>query len=325
MMKKIAVALILCLASCGGLPSFDFEKKSFQNETSRMSTNAQIVFFDVGQGDSILIQSENESMLVDTGVFESAQNTVLPYIEGFGLNLKYILITHYHKDHFGGVFPIVAGLDGLIGTADDNWPSLGFIDRGGEDVADNFGYEEYEELTQGKRKTANAGDSYIVGDITVEVVAENSYVGEERAEWDEYDENASSVVLLVKFGEFECLLTGDVTGGGGNEPYNTPDVESLIADKINNVDCLKVAHHGSKTSTNEYFVGTLNPKISIISVGDENDYGHPHEQVISRLVENGSRVVMTQQGSLSSNDVVEIANGNIIIDAKNNGDFVVIY
>lgn len=95
------------------------------------------------------------------------------------------------------------------------------------------------------------------------------------------------MVLLLNYGEFDMLMTGDVEGEG-------EDVLQKM-DFSNQIDVLKVAHHGSKNSTGEEVLKNINPKIALISAGIGNRYGHPHKETLQRLKANGVEVYNTQE------------------------------
>ena len=99
--------------------------------------------------------------------------------------------------------------------------------------------------------------------------------------------NAGSMVLEVKYGDFSMLCTGDVEGKG----------EELLLQKVagKEYDVLKVAHHGSKYSTSEEFLKICTPDIALISAGEDNRYGHPHEELLERLGNVGCKIYNTQE------------------------------
>ncbi|MCH7856307.1 MAG: hypothetical protein IIB37_06105 [Gemmatimonadetes bacterium] len=112
------------------------------------------------------------------------------------------------------------------------------------------------------------------------------------------DSNAQSVVLLVRYGEFEALLTGDAP----------VEVEEAILDDLpTDLEVLKVGHHGSNTSTSPLLLAKTSPELAVISVGARNRYGHPHTDVVNRIIESGARVLRTD------------LSGNIVIRARRSG------
>ena len=114
--------------------------------------------------------------------------------------------------------------------------------------------------------------------------------------------NVASMVLAVKFGEFDMLLTGDVEGEG--EEQLIEQLEKQYWDCT--WEILKVAHHGSKNSSSEQFLRQVRPAYAFISAGRENRYGHPHQETIERLADVGSKICSTQEnGAL----IVEVEGG----------------
>jgi competence protein ComEC len=112
------------------------------------------------------------------------------------------------------------------------------------------------------------------------------------------DSNAQSVVLLVRYGEFEALLTGDAP----------VEVEEAILDDLpSELEVLKIGHHGSNTSTSPLLLARTSPELAVISVGVRNRYGHPHAEVVSRIIEAGARVLRTD------------LSGNIVIRTRRSG------
>lgn len=118
----------------------------------------------------------------------------------------------------------------------------------------------------------------------------------DSAEKESEDKNEQSVVLYLTYGEFSALFTGDVTG----EPEQ--DVSERMKQKLvgSSLTVLKVAHHGSMYSTDEEFLRNVRPKVSVISCGEKNSYGHPHEELLERLEECGTMILTTPEyGAIS--------------------------
>ena len=117
--------------------------------------------------------------------------------------------------------------------------------------------------------------------------------------------NAASMVLAVKFGKFDMLLTGDVEGGG--EGQLTRQLEEQY--RGHTWEVLKVAHHGSKNSSSEEFLRQVKPAYAFISAGRENRYGHPHQETIERLADVGSKIYSTQENGAI---IVEVEGGELL-------------
>jgi len=318
-MKRFLLIVILLTAGCGALPSLDrLRGTGGSNPSSSKAESLRLVFLDVGQGDSTLISSSNEVMLIDAGPVNAGRNVVLPFLKQQGImELKYIVATHYHDDHIGGIPEVIKGEDQVLGTSDDIIPTNGVLDRGGE--YEGPAYEEYASTTDNIRGAVHPGDNYTVGSATVEVLAANGELMDgTKIGLEPDDENSAGIVLLLNDGDFSFLDEADLTGGGGDPPYQTIDIETSLAPLVGNVDVLKVAHHGSQTSTNEAFIEAVSPELAVISAGDGNDFGHPSEEVIDRLLDSGAEVYQTERGWLDDEylDDVQITDGPITISVS---------
>jgi competence protein ComEC len=276
-------------------------------DASLGSDKFTVVFIDVGQGDATLIKAPGgEAILIDAGPWE-ASDAVVSTLEQEGISrLTAIVATHYHEDHIGG-----------IPAAMEAFPTEVIYDRGNSYGEYSPAYEHYLEAAASRREAVDPCDRIHVGEVVLQTVAANGEVCGGRSVAVEGDENAASLAFVVEHGDFRMFIGGDLTGGGGNFPYNTPDVESLVADIVGDVDALKVSHHGSHTSSNQTFLDTLQPEISVISCGDDNDHGHPHSSVVDRLLQSGSAVYQTEQCWTKNNDVA-IAHGNITLTVDEN-------
>jgi len=239
---------------------------AFQNDL-------QVTFVDVGQGDCIFIRTPDEkNILIDAGgrpaaspgVFDTGEDVVVPFLLKNGINrIDLMVMSHAHDDHIGGLMGVLK-----------NIPVKAFMEYPPSVPSRN--YEELKKLITQKRIRiirATAGQSYRIGRfVTVDVLfPDGSYIGEDE------DDNNRSLVLLVRFEEASLLLTGDIEA----------EVEEYLSGKWNGkIDILKVAHHGSATSTTERWIQKLQPKLGVIQVG-KNQFGHPHPDVLDRLKRHG--------------------------------------
>ncbi len=284
-------------------------------ESENTAAPMKIVFIDVGQGASTLIISpEGKALLIDAGPAGAGTAAVLPALARHGItHLTGLIATHYHADHIGGVGEVLRGADGLAGTADDLMPTDGIFDRGGEYEGTSPEWDEYLTLASGMRRSVSPGNRIDLGMVAVEAVAAGGVLASgTRVALEPFDENAASIGLVIEYGTLRMFIGGDITGGGGNPPYETIDVETPLAPLIGDVDVLAVSHHGSMTSTNQTFLDALGPEIAIISCGDTNDYFHPHRSVIERLKAKGTAIYQTEKCWLDNDEVaVTIAHGDI--------------
>ena len=222
----------------------------------------KVTFIDVGQGDSILIELpyNQGNILVD-----SYTNTV-KYLKSIGITkLDYVVLSHFDSDH--------------IGTVDE------VIKEFHVDILLYSAYEEKSKIpnTVIPTKAVKSGDFFMVGKVNFQVLGPIQKSS---------DANSNSLVLRFVFNKYSFILTGDMT---------IKEEKDLILEYGKQLDCdiLKVGHHGSKSSTSEEFLRLTTPKISIISVGENNIYHLPDEEIIERL-QKVSDVYMTKdRGNVS--------------------------
>lgn len=216
----------------------------------------QIHFIDVGQADAALVICDGKTMLIDGGNKEDS-NLIYSYLTRLNISyLDYVVCTHAHEDHVGGLAGALAAADaGVVMSPVTSYNSKAFSDF--VQKAKDRGRE----LTVPK-----AGDVFSLGDASVTVLGPVK----------EYDEtNDTSIVLRIVFGETSFLFTGDMESAAESDL-----IESGVTLKST---LLKVGHHGSGTSTSYRFLREVAPTYGVISVGKDNDYGHPTEVVLSRL------------------------------------------
>ena len=145
-----------------------------------------------------------------------------------------------------------------------------------------------------------AGDTLYSGEMTMRCVYP---VAEVEAE-ERLDANAMSMVLLLSYQDVRALFTGDL--GSAQEKY-------LPMEQLSGINVLKVAHHGSAYSTSEDFLSATSPAYALISCGEDNSYGHPHEETLQRLKKTDVKVFRTDEtGAIK----IEVLNGNIVITGQ---------
>ena len=233
--------------------------------------NTILYFLDVGQGDSLLIRTKNnKSIMVDTGGkltykkekwelknrnFDIEKNTIIPFIKSIGINkIDYLFLTHGDADHCGNSKSLIDSFN-----VKKVYLNKGKINNCEKKANGNILYEDYLKI-----------DNVIVHSLN-----NGNY----------NDENSLSMVLLLLIDNYKILLMGDAP----------KSVEEQIIKKnnLNNIDLLKVGHHGSNTSSSKNFIGHIKPKYSIISVGENNKFGHPKESVLNNL--DDSKIYRTDE------------------------------
>ena len=214
----------------------------------------KIYYLDVGQADSILIDSNNEYMLIDGGNNNDGP-LLVKYFQELGIkDIKYIVGTHPHEDHIGGI-------DEVINNFNINQifiPNAITTTKTFEDLLDSI---ERKNLTF---TVPTINNTYTLGETTIKII----YTGTDTS-----DLNNSSIIIKLTYKKTSYLFTGDATN----------ITEKKILNKDIKSDVLKIGHHGSKYSSTENFIKKVNPKYAIISVGKGNKYGHPNIETINLL------------------------------------------
>ncbi len=222
--------------------------------------------FDVGQGDAIFIDSKKAQVLIDGGYGDAVLEKLGRVMPFWDRSIDVVINTHPHADHVEGLVAVLDQYDvGEVWVTGQGYDSLLS--------------ERFLDLADQKVRFVQRGDA-----ISLHEFAELSVVfpfqSLKQQELD--DPNAGSITLLFEYLEGDMLFTGDI----GLEE------EERILDVIGDVDVLKVAHHGSATSTGQRFLSAVTPEISLISVG-ENSYGHPHATVMERLAQFSDVILRT--------------------------------
>jgi beta-lactamase superfamily II metal-dependent hydrolase len=281
----IAVALIL--GACISIPRTTLagERRQLHHHCPVQPSDGSLLIdvLAVGQGDSTFIRTPNgTTMLIDGGNPGRGTQDVLPTLrQCYKIkSLDYIVLTHPHADHFGGLVDVLKEIP----------VNKAIYDTGS---ADGQAFARYEKLADGtgKRRIPELGDKAIVGDDQVQfrIVAINGHVlggkivsvfGEDGAA---IDKNCVSIAMVVSFGKFRYYTGGDLCGGGNH----TPDIESPVAEVVGRVDVMKSDHHGSATGNNDHLLSALRPHQVLISVGlgEANSRYHlPNAATIARLM-----------------------------------------
>ena len=230
----------------------------------------EVTAIDVGQGDSLLIVSpEGRTMLIDAGgsigparsEFDFGEDVVAPYLWSRGLeHLDVAVLTHAHGDHIGG----------LVRVLEDFRPAELWVGINPDKDATRQLYQAAAANHVTVRRHT-AGDVFDWGGSRIRVLSP-------PADWQPRakHENDDSLTLLITYGETGALLAGDLE----------KKMEKYIATESPRADLLKVAHHGSATSTTPELLQAVQPHFAVISAGYRNSFGHPREVVLERLQQN---------------------------------------
>ena len=258
--------IVLTLSSCDFSVHSDIPKSYDQNGGKLVAH-----YLDVGQGDSIFIELPNDqTMLIDSGEnYHGA--AIIEYIKDCGRKkIDYLVGTHPHSDHVGSMAYIIRNFD--IGSV--------YL----PDAATNtYTYEKMLEAIKKKGlkvTTAKTGVNILSDSdesLDIKILAPSTTKNVKNL-------NNTSVVLKIKYADTSFLFTGDA---------EKSELKTLNGDL--SADVLKVGHHGSDTSTPQTLVDAVKPKIAVISVGKDNDYGHPSAKTLKRLENAGCEIYRTDQ------------------------------
>ncbi len=250
-----------------------------------------VTFLDVGQGDCIIIKLpfQRQVIMIDTGgtpvfgeiqeweekkdPFEVGADLVVPYLKSKGIRtIDILLLTHGDFDHVGGARGVLNEM---------NVKNV-IVDRSDEQTISEQEIISVVKENGGNIIKAKQGISWRSGDAFFSI----------RQVLDTKEENDGSIVLFAKIGEYRWLFMGDLEGEG--------EYELVKSNHKKKADVLKVGHHGSDTSTSEELIKAVQPKIAIISSGENNRYGHPDPVVIERLQKSGANIMRTDEsGSIT--------------------------
>lgn len=266
--------LCICLAGC----SFSFPEESKDSVSSALpvSSSFAVTFIDVGQGDSSLIQCDGRYMLIDGGLPDQSQKIYALLKKRNIAHLDYIVCTHAHSDHVGG-------LAGALQIASCDQAFSNTL---------TYSSKTYTKFVKQLQEhdvplsIPNVGDVYSLGSASYQILGPTD---REKT----MDENDQSLILRIQYGSTYFLFTGDAEQEEQQLlMYNSYD--SLRA------NVLKAAHHGSSNGASAAWIKAVKPEITVISCGKNNEYGHPHEKTLDLLKNAGSSVYQTDlQGDIT--------------------------
>jgi competence protein ComEC len=245
----------------------------FDQEAELAAGRLEITALDIGQGDSLLLATPSRHLAILDGGgarsdrFDPGESILSPYLWSRHIQrIDTLIASHGDLDHIGG----------LLAAFDNFQPRQLWVSHHIHGPL----WEKLRTRAQGRIRYLEAGDQVDLGGLAVEVLWPPKGASIDQP-------NLASLVLLLRHGRHRFLLTGDIDSS----------VESALLDagRLGKIDVLKVAHHGSKTSSSEAFLDRTRPSVSLISAGWANPFGHPHGAVLRRLEDRHSLVLRTDR------------------------------
>lgn len=268
-----------------------------------------LIACDVGQGDAILANFGNTQILVDGGSNKKVLECLGEHMPFWDRTIELVVLTHPQTDHFGGLIDVfktyevekflATSLDsssndyrvlkevvGGGGTEVIN-PTSGMVIRLGTIYLDIV-WPTHEFLSINTTDSTSSGSTNSSpGEAGWSPQGRNGTGGVLGSSTTTCDPNDFSVVAILRYGEFDALLTGDI----GPEVIN----KILTAGLVGDVEYIKIPHHGSKNGLTQNLLEVTNPEVAVISAGKNNSYGHPHKEVLDMLSRYGLRVLRTDE------------------------------
>ena len=235
-----------------------------------IDTNLQVIACDVGQGDAILIQKNTTQVLIDGGPNQSVLNCLGRHLPFWDKQIELVILTHPQEDHYGGLIDVFKTYK-ILSFGESNTTSS------------NQGYQLLKNLVGGSGARPipmQQGTAIRVGMMQLDTV------------WPKLNSEATNVnddgvVMILKYAQFEALFTADVEN----------EVSDILSEypEIQNLNYIKVNHHGSRNGMSQKLLNAVNPEVAVISSSSKNRYGHPHAEILKMLSNKSIKILRTDE------------------------------
>lgn len=249
-----------------------------------------VTFLDLGQSDATLITCDGQSMLVDAGNPDLGMSILTKCYKTpeFSGKLTYLVLTHPHTDHIGSAASVISHMA----------PSLVLLPDVEKSKVDTKCYEQLLDTMSFYNipcRNPESGDTYTLGSAQITIL----YTGLTSTD----DINNMSLMVYISYGNTSLLLSGDAE----------KEEETAALEYVKHADVFQAGHHGSATSNTKEFLEIISPKTIVISCGENNEYGHPHEAAINRMKDVSASIYRTDTGG----DISFYSDGeNIVFTEK---------
>lgn len=259
--------------------------------TKLKDSETRIHFINVDQGDSILIENNNFNILIDSGP-NTAKDTLISYLKKYKIKkLDYLIASHPHEDHIGSM----------------------------DDIVNKFYIEEFimPKVLSTDKNFSNLVNALKSKGLTIRNINNNLKIQLSEDNYIDFlwtgdisDDNLNNHSIVIKYinKNTSFLFTGDME----------EEVENILLSSKKSLEStvLKVAHHGSKTSSSKGFLSKVNPRIAVISCGMGNDFGHPHKNTLKALENLNSKILRTD---INGNIIIKTNNDKLMISTEHEG------
>lgn len=264
LLKSFFILILIFLLLSGGC-----ERKAPADETDG---NLKITFFDVGKGDAILIETENTSMMIDTG-YDDTSDLILNYLGQQGKKcLNYLVLTHFDKDHVGGADRVLEAVE-VERVLQPDYES------------DSSQYREYQEALE----EVNQQPEFVTDTLNLTFDGVECLIYPPQQQEYEEEDNDFSLVISMAYGQQRFLFAGDCEKERLKELLNQTEFDLKH-------DLLKVPHHGRKEKNSEEFLEAVSPKAAIITCSREE----PGDEKVQKILrQTGTQIYLTSEGTIT--------------------------